>query len=329
MTSPRRRFSDAPRGAFSLLEILVAVAILGILVVALSALNNQTLNVWRQASGRAETFQAARAAMDTLVRTLEVATLNPYWDYDNRANPSRYVRMSNLAFVCGPAADLLGTSYGPGSAVFFQAPLGRTEVDARSQLQLLLNTVGFFIEYRNVHSHLPASLQLSPRRRSCLMQVQTFANEMGVFADTNSANPDNSWFDDSALLTRSTVLAENVLFLVVRPLRRSGSATVDLTAAEFRLDTRLGETEITQPSTSNQLPPLVEVALVAASESSVRRISETDGYRIPSTLLINRFENPANLDVDLESLTADLSRKGLDVRTFRQTFVLPNSRWSE
>lgn len=317
------------RRAFSLLEILVSMSILAILVIVLASLNTHTLNIWHQVSGRAETFQAARGAMDSIVRTLELATLNPYWDYDNRSNPTRYVRMSNLAMVCGPASDLLGGDFGPGSLIVFQAPLGRTATESRSRLQLLLNTVGFFVEYRDVHSGAPTSLGLGPRRRSCLMQMQTEAGDMSAFNDTNPGSPDNSWFNDPALIDRASILADNILLLIVRPLRREGSGTLDLATTGFQLDSRAGETSSTQPATSNQLPPLVEVALVAASEASVRKKSEADGYRIPAELLDARFQIPTRLDQDLSDLAGDLRNVGLEVRTFRQTIVLPNSRWSD
>ena len=79
---------------FTILELLVATAVLSLILVVMLSLITQTSSVWRSSSARIEAFQSARRGFENLTRSLEQATLNTYWDYDNPSNPTIYRRKS-------------------------------------------------------------------------------------------------------------------------------------------------------------------------------------------------------------------------------------------
>jgi len=309
----------AGRSAFTILEMLVSMTVLSLILVLLLTVNNQTMQLWRRSSGSVDAFQAARLGFDVMIRQLKSATLNVYWDYDPPFpdNPTRYVRRSDLAFVCGPAATLLGATYGPGQCVFFQTPAGRMNDPAARRLKLVLNTCGFFISYGDVNQAFPGFLSTPARNRYRLMSVQSTGEEMSLF----TGRTQNTWF--TGQLGNARTVAENVVLLVVRPL---DAARVDL---GYTLDTRLGESTKPQPATSNQLPPLLDVTMVVVTEDSENRKNSTAGYQFSAADLSGLFTNPASYDQDMTAFQAVLAREKLDYRVFRQQVSLPNSKWSD
>ena len=153
MSRPRPHASGAPRAssrdAFTLVELLVAAAILAMLIVLLMNMVNQVSKTWKTTSGKIEQFRSAREAFDSITRRIGQATLNTYLDYDNPLNPRSYIRQSELRFLSGPASTILGAgaSNMVGMAVFFQAPNGFATNTGNAILQNALNTWGYFISY--------------------------------------------------------------------------------------------------------------------------------------------------------------------------------------
>ncbi|MFA7233475.1 MAG: prepilin-type N-terminal cleavage/methylation domain-containing protein, partial [Terrimicrobiaceae bacterium] len=64
MALSRRRMG----GGFTLVEILIAFAILSMIMVAMASLLNMTQNVSKNVSGKLDSFEAARTAFDTIGR---------------------------------------------------------------------------------------------------------------------------------------------------------------------------------------------------------------------------------------------------------------------
>jgi len=304
---------------FTLLEVLLSMTILLVLVVVLAVMNNESLALLRRSSSQAQMFQKARDSFELMNRQLSLATMNPYWDYDDPADPKRYLRKSWLAFVSGESRALLGKTRGPGQCVFFQAPLGRMEDGRMRELNLVLNTCGFYVEYGNANADAPAILNRPPRYRYRLMGVQTSAEEMGIYT---SAPSGNDWITGAAASAR--VLAENVLLLVIRPLDASGA---DLAGEGYQYDSRLDATEEPQPRSSNQLPPYLEVTLIAASEESIARLDSGGGWQIAENP--GWFTRPDQYAEDLADFEKLLKADRVAYRVFRQTVALPNSKWSD
>lgn len=134
---------SARRAAFTLVEMLVSITFLVILMMLVTQLVGIVQRGWVRTSSRVSQFREARLAFDLISRNLSQATLNTYWEmrYDSLGKDQAlqdiksarsYFRQSELQFVSGPTSQLI-TSAGssglyPGHAVFFQAPLGVTEL---------------------------------------------------------------------------------------------------------------------------------------------------------------------------------------------------------
>ena len=80
------------RSAFTLLEIMLAVTILGLLVIAVSSTWSAGLRGWKRSSGLTETFQRQRIVMDSLTELLQSAVYfqgrNNLYAFITEHNPS-------------------------------------------------------------------------------------------------------------------------------------------------------------------------------------------------------------------------------------------------
>ena len=145
---------SSPRSAtgFTLVELMVSVAIIGLIMLVLVAMTNQISQHLAGATEKIEKFQEARDGFEAMTRRMSQATLNTYWDYlgidsSDTVNPHPrdvnvapapsafasfvpqfYGRATALRFVCKPWVPTTnlqvdGTAR-PGDAMFFQAPFG-------------------------------------------------------------------------------------------------------------------------------------------------------------------------------------------------------------
>jgi uncharacterized protein (TIGR02599 family) len=130
---------ERQRQGFTLVEVLVSLAVLAVLLTIIAQVLGQVQRVWSSANAKVAQFREARRAMDRISSNLSQATLNTYLQYfyagpnpflppsaEQMTPPLGYVRFSELQFLSGPTAALLpgGAGQSPGHAVFFQAPLG-------------------------------------------------------------------------------------------------------------------------------------------------------------------------------------------------------------
>ncbi len=90
------RSPSGDRHSFTLVEVLVAMAIFIVLIGILFTIINQVANVMRQSTRQIETFQSARIGYELMTHTLSQATLNTYLDYDNSLFPTTYLRKADL-----------------------------------------------------------------------------------------------------------------------------------------------------------------------------------------------------------------------------------------
>jgi uncharacterized protein (TIGR02599 family) len=239
------------RQAFTLVEILVSMALVIILLLILVSVVNQTSSVLHYTTSKIEQFRDARNGFESLTLRLSQATLNTYWDYQRdgsgnllTSSTDNYTRQSELRFISGPAQGAQGTltlgltGTNPSHAVFFQAPLGFVDSgtsgyqSGSNQLENLLNTTGYFIEWAD-DSNLPPHIQQYrqskgiTRYRYRLMEMIEPSSNLALYqytSGTNSSGAPNSaayagkdWYINS-LSTRSVhVLAENVIAMVILP----------------------------------------------------------------------------------------------------------------
>ena len=339
MTAPLH-FSPppAPRsGAFSLLEVLVAAAVLAVMMLLIASVVGLASRTIRTSSEKVDAFQGARAGFDALTRALSQATLNTYWDYYNSARqprtvanaasfqPALYGRQSDLHFRATTTAGLnLAGSLAPsGHALFFQTPLGYPA--SAAQPPGTLNASGFFVAYGADPTH-PNVGGLDNRPRFRLYQWLQPSADLGVDTATGVINP-AAWISPAA--TNVFPLAENIVAFVARVPSASASTPTD-----YFWDSRPTWNSGNQPSTMHQLPPLVEVTMVAVDEATSARLldgvsrgaaaASALGLPAPGTL----FTDAAKYEEDLEAVQNGLASKGVSYRTFRTAVPLRGSKWS-
>jgi len=244
--------SRFPAG-FTLVELMVSTAIIGLIMIVLVGMTNQTGQTWRHATEKIEKFQSARDGFESMTRKLAQATLNTNWDYlDKNGNirdknvgstafnnfvPIYYGRVADLRFASGPMYS--STSYTlqtnppqpftglspspdivrPGHGVFFQAPFGVvTDTSNLGTMDNLLNTWGYFVEAGG-DPNRPTFIDnanVPQRWRTRLMEFMQPSEKMSLYDPTDKTY---KWF--TVGLTGANrpvrVLAENILTLIILP----------------------------------------------------------------------------------------------------------------
>jgi uncharacterized protein (TIGR02599 family) len=261
-----------------------------------------------------------------MTRHLAEATLNTYWDYDDPTKPTKYIRQSELRFLSGRGASATDwqTNYDPTRpthAVFFFAPLGYVEnpSDANKSnpyrgLDNLLNTWGYFIHYDNDRQLKPPFVKSPDRNRLRLMEVMVPSQNVNIYNLINSPSyASYGWrFGSGGGGTAveniySHVLAENVIALVLLPKlskadidkwNASGGGKYDETSlvgkTSYTYDTYAPAGNLKKDprlNPKNQLPPIVQVSMVAIDEASAIRMSDADNQDL-LTKLGQLFEAP-------------------------------------
>ena len=316
-------FGCAGKRGFSLLEVLVAMAVFALLLVLLASAGNSTLQIWSRARGQISSFQSSREAFESMTRKLSQATLNTYWGYDNTNNPTKYLRRSELNFVCGSASSLLGADYGPTDAAFFQSPLGYSTNVANRPLNQLLNSCGYFIQFGSDQTNRPGFVKSPARWRYRLMELVQPTEELSV----HQHKIIKDWFKTAVVSGEAWPVADNIIALIIRPLRSRAddpSQNREITT-NYAYDTSSGTSSTT--TTANQLPPLLGVTLVAIDEASAERI--TTGSTPPSWVTPDLFTDTSNFTNNLNTVESNLIRDHVNYRIFSTEIALPGSKWSE
>jgi len=352
---------------FTLVEILVSMAILSILVLVCSNVVEQTQKTWVYTKSKADQFRGARRAFELITRNLSQATLNTYLDYyypetdsnqppaDVSTAPAGYVRQSELQFRNDKAWKLLGpdasASANPGHATFFQAPLGLSFKDVG--LGSLLNARGYFIKFDSDKADRPAFIAESgaaPKFRYRLFEYrppaeQSTSTDAPFKGDTIYSNA-TAWYQDD-LAASSSVIADNVWLLLFTPrvsdeAAKSAGKDPSWIAPDYRYNsldrdnaTDALETVRVRPDgsldqgTRHLLPPMVTVTMVAVDEMSAQRWTGQRANK-PVDILSESgasFDYAANYASDLAKLKTYLTDQKLNYRVFTATVLLRNAQW--
>ena len=324
---------------FTLVELLVAMAVLGLVVVLSATMIGHIQKVWEHTTARTEQFQKARQALQTISGRLSQATLNPYWRVETNeltGNPVRYARQSDLRFLSGPAASLTTiAARDSGSALFFQAPTGFSSQNA-AQLDNALNTWGYFIEYgSDAPAYRPEFLSttgVAAKNRFRLIEFTDPSDMLQIFKYTSGAPAysGKDWFS-APLATQANrrVLADNIVALVVLPRLPAVDYLNNPKKSPLSPGYLYDSTQTNADPTLNprhQLPPIVDLAVVALDERSARRIEW--GSTAPDFDMDELFLEPADLDADLNTLRNNLAARGLNAAVFRISVPIAAARWS-
>lgn len=333
--------------AFSLVELLLSMTVLTVLMVLIVQVVSQTSQVWKASTGRADQFREARDAFEAITRNLAQATLNTYYEYfDEKGNrrtmansgtfkPDRYGRYSELRFKSGDASELLASSSNlfPTHAVFFQAPLGFNDKPENHGLDHLLNTWGYYVEFRE-DTDRPSFVPGPTRRRFRLMEFMQPSEELNIF------NAPEQWLVDAVADKRSHVLASNIVALVILPKLPSKGMLTDPTvdpdgnklSPYYAYDSHTEGNVGMGPeyNSLHQLPPIVEVTMVAIDEASASILEMKHGANAPDFGLSSLFKDsrPESREEDLETLTKNLSEQGVSYRVFSTEVSLRGAKWS-
>ncbi len=345
------------KSAFTLVELLVGMALLSMLVVLLLGITNETAGITQRAGAKIEQFRAARTAFETITRRLSQATLNTYWDYDDASAPTRYLRQSELRFISGPgvAGDASSSPPRPTHSVFFQAPLGFvSDSPAFGGLESLLNTWGYYIEFDGDTASRPDFLtpSISPLRyRYRLMELMEPSDQMTLYQYTSGRNSlgllkcslykTREWFTNPlANRSNSHVLAENIIALVILPkLSGQEDSTGTKLSPDYSYDsskTDKNDSAVVNADTNwkNQLPPVLQVTMVAVDETSFKRLQS--GTAAPALGLDSLFKVAGSLTdpaqngyaKDLKTLEATLQSQKLNYRIFTSNVIVKAAKWS-
>lgn len=358
------------RGAFTLVEVLVSMTVLLVLLLVSAQVIGTVQSTWTTSNARVGQFREARVAFDIITRNLSQATLNSYVDFDKSwleddpaqntmatTAPSKFERKSDLQFITGPAAGQGGllvqggdADLSPGHAVFFQAPLGVTNLSQYVGLDKLLCTRGYFVQYTTDDFFRPEVLPPAPPRyRYRLMEFSPPA-EQNLIYDKNDLT---GWraqagvrkaSEDNDLLSRGLTrpIADNIIALIISPQWQSaqGAGGVQLDNSSnaydsyYSFDSRTAGASLddTNQGRQHRLPPLVRVVLVAIDERTADTLSQRGNPSTPpfgasiSSLIGDGGGNIVNVTETLERISAELLDRKVNYRIFSATVALRGAK---
>lgn len=321
------------------------MAVLALLLVVMVSILNQATSAWRSTQGKIEQFRQARDGFESMTRKISQSTLNTYWDYldasDNARTPAnastfvaaRYARQSELRFISGPG--LAGTAAGsvprPTHSIFFLAPLGDVDDSSYSGLQNLLNTWGYYIEYADDSTFRPDFVTLPKKSRFRLMELMQPSEAMTLYkySSGNSTYYGTEWFTDALTANPAPVhvLAENVIALVLLPrLTPQEDSTGTWLSPDYLYDSTIKRATAAINS-KNQLPPVIQMTMVAIDETSANRMTAADNTAL-QTKLGALFTDASQYAADLAKLEEYLVSQHINYRTFTTNVSIKGAKWS-
>lgn len=362
--NPSRCFRSLPAG-FTLIELMVSTAIIGLLLLILTAMTDSTRKTWSTTTARVEEFRGARTGFEVITRRLSQATLNTYWDYFDSGGqsrtpanadsfvPARYGRQSELRFISGQASALgLPSSTCPTHAVFFQAPLGFVNNTASySRMENLLNTWGYFIQFGDDSLLRPTFIPKATvplRHRFRLMEMMEPSESLTLYkeqlaAGGNTLYSSRTWFTKpfNASPRPARVVAENIVALVLLPKlspddQRAGKYTDGSLAPGYLYDSTATNSD-RNLNPRHQLPPVIHVTMVAVEETSFNQFQKS-ATTMPTSWFSGLFTSPGDttdptksgLAKDLQTLETTLQKikPALNYRVFSTNVSLKGAKWS-
>ena len=347
-----------PTAGFTLVEVMVASGIVVVIMGVLLAMTDQTQRLVKSTSSKIEQFQDARVGFESMTRRLSQATLNAFWDYEvapGGGSPTSYQRSAELRFRSGQM-KFLNPDGGPdgniqpGHGVFFQAPNGLVgDQNKLGSLDHLLNTWGYFVEIGSDSASLPPFLagKVQARKRFRLMEFMEPSEQMAVYNFQQAGN--TAWFAKAirTSVRPVRVLSENIVAMVVMPRlsladeeqwKKLNSGTPFLVNdVNYSYDSSDSGKYKSDPvrNTKNQLPPVVQVVMVAIDETSARQLEDRNGSDPYLGISYEAlFNNPTLLqDIgrkpgDLSNFENTLTKNKVSYRTFSTNVTIRGAKWS-
>lgn len=322
--------------AFTLLELLVGMAVLSLLVVLILSATSAMSTGVRRSLKKVDAFESARAGFEMMSQGVGNAVLNPYWEYyDEGKNPrtaanastfvpARYGRQSDLHFLIRNLASggLPGDWDTVGHGLFFQAPVGE---GAAAQT---VGAEGYFVAF-GPDPTFPGIGNLANPSRFRLFRWSQPPKDLDVDPGSGRINATASGAPWIAPTADVHPVADNIIALVARVPSTSARVTDDYFWDS--LEAWIGED---QPNQMHQAPPMVELTMVAIDDPSAERLigdatSASAAYsalNLPAATTL--FDNPEDYDDHLDDIEKRLSAKGVNFQVLRMSVPVNGSRWS-
>ncbi|MEC7862496.1 MAG: Verru_Chthon cassette protein C [Verrucomicrobiota bacterium] len=339
----------ASNRAFTLLELMVSMVVLSLIMMLVFRMLDSTTRTWSNAQARVSTFKEARVAFEGMTRRISQAMLNTYFDYQYPGNnpqqrPRGYERKSDLHFISGKGEDLLAVGRYPTHCIFFQAPLSFSVDPNNRSFGSLLNSWGYYIQRNTDRDQIPEffpSGALEDRERYRLMEYRPPTENLKVYASDLKTRYNTDWFRPDVMNNAATEagkpfsipIAENIIALIIEPKTSNAIDSTNSLAPDYEYDSRRYQKKRNEKDpTKHQLPPLIEVTMVAIDEKSALKLEQTNGGALPSDLVPpNLFQEVNSYDEDLRELKEKLNayKPPITYRVFHETVGIRASKFSD
>ena len=228
------------KSAFTLLELMVAMAVMSILLVLLLNMVDSGARLWRVNENRVDSYREARAALGIMSRDLQNALA--------ATNTAGQFLLNATAFTNLAAAGNLVSATNPGAALFFLAALPAKAQDAASNKSDVCQ-IGYFMAFGKSSSASNSPVNTMNIYRYVLSSDPTF-NRLTTLPLFPS--------DLSALDPRVELLARNVTRFTARAYTLTNNSLTDFSA-----------------SAATPLPDLVEISVSAVNQEAGKKLGNS------------------------------------------------------
>lgn len=263
-------------GSFTLVEVLVSIAVLSILIVILLSMLGSLTTAWQLGQAHNERRNVAQAVFDRMSRDLTVAAL-----------PMPRTNTNSLQLIINPST--VSTNYQYGQSIFWQAPVA-TDGGTNGNLAV----VGYFVQWVNGSAGSPGTPCLSR------VLINPSAPDYAVYSSPNN------WINDALIQKYAPatsasgyagLLAENVLGLWVQALDPMGNSIMQTNSTpnstiyagesfDSRYPYTYGDYNYSAvPAVTNipcALPASIQVALAVIDSRTAQRLTVLGGGKTPT-----------------------------------------------
>ena len=148
-------------------------------------------------------------------------------------------------------------------------------------------------------------------------------------AGGNTQYSGTTWFT-TPLVSKSRVLAENIIALIILPHLSAQEDTTGIMLAPYYTynSTDIGPNGSNKDyNTKNQLPPVIQITMVAVDETSFGRL-QGNSTGMPSLFADSPFTSASDYDRDLQALEGTLQKLKLNYHIFTTNVSIKGAKWS-
>jgi len=282
-TSRRR----SPQSSFTLVEMLVSLAVFTILVLLVTGVLGQLNRMWVQTEAQNQRERSGRGLLNFLARDIRKAML-----------PFPASSSTSLDFVINPTAiGSPASAYNYHDSIFFQAPIA-TDSIATSVGEVA--EVGYFVQWQ------PASGSQVQTAQLC----RFFVNPTDTTDFLIYANP-AAWLSTANLTDVASggspnyagLLAENVIGLWINPYDKNGNPYFTSTSRIY--DSRNPPNPPDTAGTPN-LPAMVDISILVLDPATAKRLGSGGAASVSAVQTLVQSASITNADQCLSSLPAVL-----------------------